>query len=303
MKIGERLLIIKERSIYEFMFADAVDPQRTNIDLPSNIHKLIINQGTESEIVGRCLLTAKTLFKQEFFENTISCIKLMELALELLEEFAVLESEINNFLTEENNASESYKNKTGGSYSIPTLQNLETKCKTIFQKADHIEQILMEMITVFYPNDGLTKQSHFPKFLEVIKQKYGDQDPFVKFISQTLDFMKVIRSLRNALDHRLNTVSVKNYELQPDSTILSPTIELKHKEESLEQVSLSAYLPSVIANLLFVVELTMAYLAEKNSKKGPLNHSVREIPEKERRNKFMKHAFWSAIGQGGYYHQ
>jgi len=42
--IGGRLLIIKERSIYEMVMADDIDPERTNINLPTTIHKLIIDK-------------------------------------------------------------------------------------------------------------------------------------------------------------------------------------------------------------------------------------------------------------------
>lgn len=61
--IGGRLLIIKERAIYEMVMADTIDPERTNINLPTTIHKLIIDKGTESETVSRTLLTAMTLFR------------------------------------------------------------------------------------------------------------------------------------------------------------------------------------------------------------------------------------------------
>ena len=69
MKIGNRLFFIKEKSIYEFIFADAVDPDRTNFDLPNNIQKIIATQGSDSEIVGRTILTAKRLFQPELFSS------------------------------------------------------------------------------------------------------------------------------------------------------------------------------------------------------------------------------------------
>jgi hypothetical protein len=48
INIGGRMIVIKERSIYEMVFADTIDPERTNINLPATIHKLVINKGTES---------------------------------------------------------------------------------------------------------------------------------------------------------------------------------------------------------------------------------------------------------------
>ena len=67
-KIGERLLVIKEKAVFEFMFADNIDPKRTNINLPNNIQKQILNKGADSEIVSRTLLNSIISFSAFNFE-------------------------------------------------------------------------------------------------------------------------------------------------------------------------------------------------------------------------------------------
>ena len=47
-----RIIVIKEHSLYEFFMADDIDPKRTNVNLPTNIHKLIVNDGLDSELVS-----------------------------------------------------------------------------------------------------------------------------------------------------------------------------------------------------------------------------------------------------------
>ena len=197
--IGGRLLIIKERSIYEMVMADTVDPDRTNINIPNSHHKLIIDKGTESETVSRTLLTALTLFRPEYIINSVDSGKLISLTIDMLSEFSILEKEINEYLTDENNVANEYEERKQQkvSYRLPAVINLESKCKTIFQKANHIEQTLIDIVTEFYPNLGLTKQSHFAFLYEKLKGLYGETDPFVEFISKTLYFMQVIYELRN----------------------------------------------------------------------------------------------------------
>jgi hypothetical protein len=304
-KIGERLLIIKERSIYELMFADQIDPNRTNIGLPSNIQKLIVNQGSESELVCKTFLTAKTLFKSEFLIETINIESILTLSLDLLIELIALEKESYDLSMEEKRATADYEARKNEklSYKIPSIVDLETRCKTIFQKADHIEQILMEIISIFYPSDSLTKQSHFPRFYEVILAKYGENDSFTRYIRDTLPFMKVIRSLRNALDHRLSTVRILDFDLQPDSQIISPTVELNHKDDQLDRTSITNFLDIVIKNFYSIIEITFAYLAGKNGSNFILGNQVKEIPEERRRYKYVRYSFWAPLGQGGYYNQ
>jgi len=296
--IGGRLLIIKERSIYEMVMADTIDPKRTNINLPTTIHKLIIDKGAESEIVSRTLLTAMTLFRPEYISNTVDCPKLIGLTIDLLSEISILEKEINEYQLAEKTASDEYEERRiqKVSYKLPSVVSLESKCKTIFQKADHIEQTLMDIIVKFYPNFGLTKQSHFPNFHEKLHEKYGEADPFVQFIEGTVYFMQVIRELRNGFDHRLEHTKVFDFELQADGSIIAPTIELKHKKIKLERTSLSDFLEITTKNILDIIELTFVYLAGKNGRTGGMPYQVRQIPDDKRRNKFIKYCFWIPIG-------
>lgn len=304
-KIGDRLLVVKEKSIYEFIMADDIDPERTNINLPNNIHKLIINQGAESELVGKTFLTAKTLFKSEFFDNSIDINKALLLSIDILQEMAVLEKEINDYLQIEQKLSEEYEEKRDKpiSYAIPAIGDIETRCKTIFQKADHIEQILIEIVTIFHPDLGLTKQSHFPNFHDKVKAKYGEEDPYSKFLETTMFFMKTIRAFRNAFDHRLGTVKTYDFDLQTDSNILTPSFELKHKDVKLERQSISEFLKIVLPNLTFIFENTIAYMSNKTFTPYLMANGVKEIPEEKRRYKHVKYSFWAPLGVGGYYNQ
>ncbi|TKT90393.1 hypothetical protein [Dyadobacter frigoris] len=303
--IGGRLLVIKERSIYEMVIADTIDPERTNINLPTTIHKLIIDKGTESETVSRTLLTAMTLFRPEYILNTVDCPKLIGLAIDLLSEISIFEKEIKEYHIAEKTASDEYEERRNQnvSYKLPSVISLESKCKTIFQKADHIEQTLMDIIVKFYSNLGLTKQSHFPNFHEKLKEKYGEADPFVEFINKTVYFMQVIRELRNGFDHRLEHTKVCDFELETDGNITTPTIELKHKKIKLKRTSLGGFLDITIKNMLDIIELTFAHLAGKNVKTGGMPYQVKQIPNDKRRYKFVKYSFWTPIGDEGFYNQ
>lgn len=303
--LNGRLIIIKEKAIYEFMMADSIDPERENPNLPTNIQQKLMAQGADSKTVSKIFLTAKMLFRPELFDNSIDVSRATELSLELLQEVIVLEKEINEYLEIEKKQSDEYtdRKEKKSSFAIPTIGDVETRCKTIFQKADHIEQILMEIITIFYPHDKLTKQSHFPRFHEVLKNKYGENTPFAEYVESTLDFMKVIRGLRNGLDHRLPTTKVTNFELQKNSDVLTPTIEFKQKQDKLNRISLSKFLPIVLKNMIGIVELTITYLSGANVKKNPFGYRIKEIPKDKRKFSNVRYCFWSPMGEGGYYNQ
>lgn len=77
----------------------------------------------------------------------------------MLSELSILEKEINEYLTDENNVANEYEERKQlkVSYKLPAVINLESKCKTIFQKANHIEQTLIDIVTEFYPKFRFNK--------------------------------------------------------------------------------------------------------------------------------------------------
>jgi hypothetical protein len=302
--LNEKLITIKEHALYEFYMADHIDPNRTNAALPANIQKLIINEGPNSELVSSTFLTAKTLFRDGYFPG-VDNKKAISLSIELMIELKNLKTEIHSYMDKEKEVSDAYeaRRKKPISFALPAIGNAESRCTTIFQKADRVEQILIEIFMLFYTSAGLKIQSHFPDFFEVLKIKHGEEHPFTKFIGSTVDFMNIVRELRNSLDHRLRFVEVRDFELQLDGNVMSPTIELKKiRKTQMERTPLSTLLPIVLQNFLAITELTFAYVAGTDAK--PMMPSlVKVIPEDNRRFKHLKYAFWTDFGNGGWYHQ
>ena len=63
VSFGDRLLIVKERSIWQVQLADAIDPQRSNPEIP-NTHQKLLSRGSSDPLVGRTLLQAKRFAKK-----------------------------------------------------------------------------------------------------------------------------------------------------------------------------------------------------------------------------------------------
>lgn len=302
--LDKKLLIIKERAIYELTFADDIDPKRENPNLPINMQRLILKLGSDSEMVCRTFLTAKRLFKEEFLPASISSNQALLLSIEVLQELAAMESEIANYLEEERRVSNEYEDhkSKNTSFVIPSIIDINTRCKTIFQKADHVLQALMEIIRLFYPD--FNKQSYYTSFSDFIKEKYSDTDLFAQFLSSVLPFIELTRNMRNCLDHRRTEVTIRDFELQIDGNILTPTIEIDHLNSKLERTPLTTFLPIVTENMITVFERMIAHLCNKVVKEDRLMPSkVLFIPIEQRVNKYIQYSFWSPFGDGGFFHQ
>lgn len=115
--------------------------------------------------------------------------------------------------------------------------------------------------------------------------------------------MRIIRELRNGLDHRLSNYKVTDFELQKNGEIITPTIELNHKEVNLNRTSLSDFLQIVLKNLVEIIEMTFVYLAGYAVKTKGMSYQMKKIPEEKRQNKFMRYSFWIPVGEEGFYCQ
>lgn len=304
VNIGGRLLIIKERSVYEFRLADNIDPDRQHPNLPPSTQKLIVNLGTESEMFSRTFLTAKRLFKSEFLPSTIDTTQSLFLTLEVVRELSALDKEITEYLHTEKKACDEYEERKIKKldHAVPSVHDLQTRSKTIFQKADQAMQAQIELIRIFYPD--FNKNSYYGKFNEYIEKKYSDKDGFVKFIKEILPFMELIRAIRNCTEHRRKETYISDFELQTDSSILAPTIEVDYDGNKLQKTSYATFLSDMKENLITIFENMIAYLCSKNLKADRIMPGqVLFIPEDRRINKHIKYAYWSPIGKGGYFHQ
>ena len=304
LNVGGRLLIIKERSVYELRMADDIDPKRENPNVPRASQRLIVDLGTESELFSRVFLTAKQLFKSEYLPDSINPDELLFLTLEVVQELAALEKEITEYIEVEEKACDVYEERKNKklAHAVPSIPDIKTRSKTIFQKGDQALQGLLAIIRKFYPD--FDQNSYYKSFLDYISNKDGEEDPFTKFLQKTIPFIMLVRNIRNCLEHRRTETEIKDFELQLNNDIISPTLEVDYLGSKVPRTSLSGFLPSVTENLVTIIENMMAYLCGKNTRSNSVIPSeVRFVPEEKRRNKFIKFAYWLPIGDGGYYHQ
>jgi hypothetical protein len=85
VEIDGSLYIIKEKAIYALQHADQIDPEHTNIELPNIIPRHVLSVGSDSELVGKTLLTAVSLFdKWKFLPERFDHAKALSLSFKVL---------------------------------------------------------------------------------------------------------------------------------------------------------------------------------------------------------------------------
>ena len=80
------------------------------------------------------------------------------------QELAALDKEVVDYLNAEKKASDDYEDRKSKklNHAVPSIPDLKTRCKTIFQKADQAYQAQLALIRIFYPDFG--NKSYYTKW-------------------------------------------------------------------------------------------------------------------------------------------
>ena len=299
---GDYLYLVKDRAIYGVKFSDVKGQETANISSSIKLQKRILDMGAESSLVSRTYLTARKLFEKDRLFQFVDCEKALILSFDALMEISEMENEVHRFLEMERRADMRYESRQemNLAYEIPTIPTASTNCKTIFQKADHTCQILMDICQLFYPELKLHSKAQFTSLFDALVEKYGDGDSFVNFFKSALPTIQLIRDLRNCLDHRLSEVMVSDYTIQVDGSLVKPGIEMKYKTRDMQKIELSSFLPDMVEKLVAVFEGFIFFLSQKSMEDKNFLVELRVIPLENRKNKYIQFGYWIGIGDGVY---
>jgi len=300
-ELNGRLVCIKALSVHNFFFVGSGANE-------SDTQHLLLDYGANSEVVSRTFITAALIFEKQFILHGIDLDKARSISLEIAQELIELEREVARYFQDE--AAAIIRAKVSVSNTIPSIPNIETRCKTIFQKADQVNQRLVALSRLFPKFKDLNEQAHFENLATSFSTAFGEADLLCKFLNENHQFMQSLRLIRDGLEHRaarykgVRKVTVNNYDSDANSCSL-PTIELNDKLQKIPATGLSSLLMTILPKLIAVSEAVIAGLASKHIKSEIPYYQIREIPYLKRRMQYVRFAMWTdfPIGGEGFYHQ
>ena len=290
--IKEKLIIIKERSIYDLVYADNLDPLRLDPKLPPSVQRLILSYGSDSEMISRTFLTAMELLDDRYIKDFIKVNYALMHSFDATIEICAMHDQIEEYKKLEIKSSNEYLDRMGKDvpFILPSIRDVKTRCKTIIQKADHTFNFLLEIIRLFYPDFG---QQYYSNFYDFVAKKYGETDPFSEFIENWLSFFLLVRNIRNCLEHNRKELIITDYEINTNIGVLSPTLAIDYNHSKLERSSLISLLPVILENVIIIFEELVAHLCARyvfeNNKLLP--HHIDIIELGKRHNKHIRFGY------------
>ncbi len=261
LTLGKFLYLITEKCTYRAQLADQVDPDRKNPALARVFQQKLFDLGTDSELLRRTFMQAKVLFRKEFL--SIDIARAMQLTLDALAELAALHVVCESFAASEQAGIVALEAGPGkdGSQTVPAVGDVQGQCKTFAQKADHFAVKLMDIVRLFYPE---RRKINWDEFQVIVKYLYGDGDPFCEVVKGAVPMLKLVRNLRDCLEHHLPGVTTRDFEPEADGRIGVPTIELEFRGSTIERCRASSFMEHVSTHLLITFEMFIAHLSSKH---------------------------------------
>jgi hypothetical protein len=299
--IDKRLHIVTEQSIYVALLADDIDPERTNPSIP-NTQQKVLSYGSDSQFVGRTLLTAKALFNSHYLPKNIDCNEAIKLSFRLLNDLAAMKDLTTEFASEERTAVTSLeeRRRAGLSFVIPSVTNPFARCKDFFQKADHSIQTLLSIVKMFYPRAG---KHAFEGFEEMLKHTYGADDPFAGFVLETLPFLQFVRSARNSVEHPkgdCQKIVVRDFFMMSSGELSHPTIEVVHPKSHQPPIEITYLMGLITDQIVDVFETMVAWICSKHvTQFAGCKIELIQLPEEEyMREKHVRYAYGTVTPDG-----
>jgi hypothetical protein len=170
--------------------ADQIDRGRTNIELPKVITRQVFAVGSDSEIVGKILLTAVSLlYKGKFVRDGVDAQRAISISLDALTTVMTMTTMASAFEAAQQNACETTaaQQRSGHVDQMPFVGDIKLRCKAFMQQADHAVGDLLEIVRLFYTE---IKKTPWDALYEKISLEFGDEDAFVRFLKNAVPFFK-----------------------------------------------------------------------------------------------------------------
>jgi hypothetical protein len=251
--------------------------------------------GSDSEIVGRTLLTAKNLFDPTHLGESFNHDRALVLTFGVLKDLVAMHEALVNLEEGENRAKKSFdadrgRQGGGGPLRLPSVGDLTSQFKSYIQKAHHVLKSLLDIVKLFHGAGAAGGK--FEALAKLVGQRYGENSRFALFMRAVLPALQFIWNVRTCVEHSKTSerVVIRDFYLDPESdSVIPPTIEVVHPKTPQPPVSITELMKHCTGNLVFIFEGMIAHLSDTNVRKiAGLEVRVVELPFDQRPSKNVR---------------
>jgi hypothetical protein len=300
LSTGEKLYVIKEKSVFKIQLADEIDPDRTNPHIP-NLSQQVLSAGYDNETVARVLLTAKFLFDERNAKVEPFTAGLFEHCIDLTRQLLELDG-MTRQLTDEilqGTADFTAKPIKPKEFSLPSISGIDTKLHNILSHADKTKDTILKVCRLQFLPDAAnnTKLTDLGRAVEASLS--AEKDLLITWKEMTTYF-SLIRNMRNASEHPRDhhRVSLTDFTMQPDGQVNPPLVEIQHPHTPIRTLPVVEFVEFIRKTMLGHSEIMLTFIRRAVLlRDNSFDEWVAEFPEAQRLHKLVR--YYRAIDIGG----
>jgi hypothetical protein len=237
------------------------------------------------------------MFNAQFLPKSFDCDRALIITFEALKNLVSTREIAESYATTEDAAIDLFSNqqRTRGSLVVPSIGDVESRCKSFMQKADHVCGAMYGIGSLFYNVD--VRGCHF--LFRLCQDKYGTDDVFTQFLSGLLQPLGFIRDARNCFEHPRphQKCMVTDFSMTADGNISRPMIGTYYRDRIYPPQAVSEIMTQFSKRLPEILELLLVRLCEKHVQPfGGTKIEVVEWPEDQRREKHVRYSYGCRLG-------
>jgi len=298
--IGDRMYMLAERCLSSSVFADRIDPERTNPNLPQIIQQKELEFGVEHRFVRGTVGAAFELADATYLPDSVTSDALLRIALDAASSLASVVGVANELRRHQDEMREASRTRLLTAAYVPRTPNLTAKVRQSLAALRDVEIEIKKLTALFFPEKA-RNEPWDSKFKPALLAKYGEADDFHAWMNAAWEVLATVANHRHAMIHPNETKSVTifDYELQADGSLLAPTIEIAHQDSALTKRDVIQFLDAQVADIAEVFEALLGYLCDLNVRTilPQFESGVFALPNRETQR--GSHLVWRSIAKDG----
>lgn len=277
--VGDALYLIAERAIHQAMLADQIDPDRKHPETPHTSQR-VASAGAESPIVRRSFLQAAALFRTPYLGDTALSEAGLKTSFGFMQELLAAQQSLAELQAALQTAEKELPIK-GQAVHLPSLADVSSRTEIFVHKAGRASQALYQMLKAFYGHD--LEKGLFDGASKFIAERYGPGSPFAQFAVSFANVGKLIRNIRNAVEHPKPTerLEIQDYHFR-DGALHRPSVRVVHPTMQVDETPLDQFMSEIVEYLTDAGEGLILHLAENHvARIGGLKPHVKERTDYE----------------------
>lgn len=269
IEINGLLHVVSDNSIFMVKLADHIDPGRTNESVP-NTNQKVLSRGAEDVAVCRVLLTADSLFKNQYLSVEIEDSIAVDRAFCLLRHIVSMQDMAFEVMGIISNVAEKIQVEISADRSavMPTAEDAIVRFDAFAQKAGHAVESMKTIAKIFYPDLS-------GKWMDDLGRKASENGPVAEFVEKFGESILFIKEIRNMLEHPREDRKIicEDFSLDADLRLSKPSVVIVENGER-SCYDMCEFMGGVLNTFLETVDVFMAVLCGehiKNEKGFPVS--------------------------------